>query len=113
MNTNTTRIKVETYDMEWYASDGNLIKFDNKKAKFFLTWGTSPSSVANPYNNTTSPIRVSKGYIDLVGLQILNAGDADKVDAAENTAYGYLDSKYLFTKYYTMEVTVVILIGLK
>lgn len=103
MNTNTTRIKVETYDMEWYASDGNLIKFDNKKAKFFLTWGTSPSSVANPYNNTTSPIRVSKGYIDLVGLQILNAGDADKVDAAENTAYGYLDSKYLFTKYYTMD----------
>lgn len=103
MNTNTTRIKVETYDMEWYASDGNLIKFDNKKAKFFLTWGTSPSSVANPYNNTTSPIRVSKGYIDLVGLQILNAGDADKVDAAENTAYGYLTSKYLFTKYYTMD----------
>lgn len=103
MNTNTTRIKVETYDMEWYASDGNLIKFDNKKAKFFLTWGTSPSSVANPYNNATSPIRVSKGYIDLVGLQILNAGDADKVDASENTAYGYLTSKYLFTKYYTMD----------
>lgn len=103
MNINTTRIKVETYDMEWYASDGNLIKFDNNKAKFFLTWGTSPSSVANPYNNTTSPIRVSKGYIDLVGLQILNAGDADKVDAAENTAYGHLTSKYLFTKYYTMD----------
>ena len=103
MNTNTTRIKVENYDMEWIASDGNPIKFDNKKAKFFLTWGTEPSSVANPYNNATSPIRVSKGYIDLVGLQIPNAGDADKVDAAENTAYGYLSSKYLFTKYYTMD----------
>lgn len=103
MNTNTTRIKVENYDMEWIASDGNPIKFDNKKAKFFLTWGTEPSSVADPYNNATSPIRVSKGYIDLVGLQIPNAGDADKVDAAENTAYGYLSSKYLFTKYYTMD----------
>lgn len=103
MNINTTRIKVENYDMEWIASDGNPIKFDNKKAKFFLTWGTEPSSVANPYNNATSPIRVSKGYIDLVGLQIPNAGDADKVDAAENTAYGYLSSKYLFTKYYTMD----------
>lgn len=103
MNINTTRIKVETYDMEWYAKDGNLIKFDNKKAKFFLTWGTEPSTVANPYNNATSPIRVSKGYIDLVGLQIRNAGDADKVDAAENTAYGYLTSNYLFTKYYTMD----------
>lgn len=103
MNINTTRIKVETYDMEWYAKDGNLIKFDNKKAKFFLTWGTEPSTVANPYNNATSPIRVSKGYIDLVGLQMRNAGDADKVDAAENTAYGYLTSNYLFTKYYTMD----------
>lgn len=103
MNINTTRIKVETYDMEWYAKDGNLIKFDNKKAKFFLTWGTEPSTVANPYNNASSPIRVSKGYIDLVGLQIRNAGDADKVDAAENTAYGYLTSNYLFTKYYTMD----------
>lgn len=103
MNTNTTRIKVETYDMEWYAKDGNLIKFDNKKAKFFLTWGTEPSTVANPYNNASSPIKVSKGYIDLVGLQIRNAGDADKVDAAENTAYGYLTSNYLFTKYYTMD----------
>lgn len=103
MDVNTTRIKVKTYDMEWKASDGNLIRFDNRKAKFYLTWGTTPSSVANPYNNTTAPIRVSKGYIDLVGLQILNAGDADKVDAAENTAYGYLTSKYLFTKYYTMD----------
>lgn len=103
MNINTTRIKVETYDMEWYAKDGNLIKFDNKKAKFFLTWGTELSTVANPYNNASSPIRVSKGYIDLVGLQIRNAGDADKVDAAENTAYGYLTSNYLFTKYYTMD----------
>ena len=59
--------------MEWIASDGNPIKFDNKKAKFFLTWGTEPSSVANPYNNATSPIKVSKGYIDLVGLQIPKA----------------------------------------
>lgn len=103
MDVNTTRIKVKTFDMEWIASDGKLIKFDNRKAKFFLTWGTTPSSVANPYNNATTPIRVSKGYIDLVGLQILNAGDADKVDAAENTAYGYLTSNYLFTKYYTMD----------
>lgn len=103
MDVNTTRIKVESFDMEWIANDGNLIKFDNRKAKFFLTWGTEPSPVVNPYNNTTSPIRVSKGYIDLVGLQVINAGDADKVDAAENTAYGYLTSKYLFTKYYTMD----------
>lgn len=103
MDVNTTRIKVNTFDMEWVASDGNLIRFDNRKAKFFLTWGDEPSSVSNPYNNATSPIRVSKGYIDLVGLQIRNAGDADKVDAAENTPYSYLSSDYIFTKYYTMD----------
>ena len=103
MDVNTTRIKVDTYDMEWVASDGKLIKFDNTKAKFYLTWGTSPATVNNPYNNTSSPIRLSKGYIDLVGLQIRNAGDADKVDAAENTAYSFLSSDYLFTKYYTMD----------
>lgn len=103
MDVNTTRIKVRTYDMEWRDDEGNLIKFDNRKAKFFLTWGKGSSAVANPYNNATSPIRVSKGYIDLVGLQIQNAGDADKVDAAESTPYGYLTSNYLFTKYYTMD----------
>lgn len=103
MDINTTRIKVKTFDMEWIASDGKLIRFDNTKAKFFLTWGTAPSPVNNPYSNAISPIRVSKGYIDLVGLQIRNAGDADKVDAAENTPYGYLTSQYLFTKYYTMD----------
>lgn len=103
MDVNTTRIKVDTFDMEWRDSKGELIRFDNTKAKFFLTWGTSASKLANPYNNSYNPIRVSKGYIDLVGIQIPNAGDADKVDAFENTPYGYMNSNYLFTKYYTMD----------
>lgn len=103
MDVNTTRIKVDTFDMEWRDSKGELIRFDNTKAKFFLTWGTSASPVSNPYNNSHDPIRVSKGYIDLVGIQIPNAGDADKVDASENTPYGYMNPNYLFTKYYTMD----------
>lgn len=83
MDANTTRIKVNSYDMEWYAKDGQLIKFDNTKAKFYLTWGDTPSSVASPYSNVGGSYKVSKGYIDLVGLNKENAGDADTIDAKE------------------------------
>lgn len=113
MDVNTTRIKVKTFDMEWRASNGELIKFDNNKAKFFLTWGTEPSTVKSPYVTVTvtneddgtesSVIRVSKGYIDLVGLQKQNASTTDTIDASEKSPYGYLDSNKLFTKYYAMD----------
>lgn len=112
MNVNTTRIKVKTFDMEWRDSNGELIKFDSNKAKFYLTWGTTPSSVKSPYvtvtvagedNVETSVIRVSKGYIDLVGLQKQNATVADTIDSSEKNPYSYLDSNKLFTKYYAMD----------
>ena len=103
MDANTTRIKVNSYDMEWYAKDGQLIKFDNTKAKFYLTWGDTPSSVASPYSNVGGSYKVSKGYIDLVGLNKENAGDADTIDAKENNPYAYLNSNRLFTKYYSMD----------
>lgn len=103
MDANTTRIKVETYDMEWKGSDGNLIKFDNNKAKFYLTWGTTPSAVKNPYSNADGNYRVSKGYIDLVGFNKENAESADTIDASENKPYTYLSNTKLFTKYYDMD----------
>lgn len=46
MDANTTLYQVNSYDMEWYAKDGQLIKFDNTKAKFYLTWGNTPSNVS-------------------------------------------------------------------
>lgn len=103
MDANTTRIKVKTYDMEWVDSKGELIKFDNNKAKFYLTWGTTKSSVKNPYSNTDKNYRVSKGYIDLVGFNKENAISTDVVDASEASPYTYLNSSRLFTKYYTMD----------
>lgn len=103
MDANTTKIKVKTYDMEWKDSSGNLIKFDNTKAKFYLTWGTTPSSVKNPYSNTNGNYRVSKGYIDLVGFNKENAESLDTIDASENKPYAYLSTDKLFTKYYAMD----------
>lgn len=106
---NTTRIKVNNYDMEWYDTDGKLIKFDNTKAKFYLTWGDKPQSVVSPYQSVktaesaTAQIRLSKGYIDFVGLNIENAGTVDKVDGSEKNPYAYLNTNRLFTKYYSMD----------
>ena len=107
MKANTTKIKVETYDMEWRNSEGNLIKFDNTKAKFYLCWGNIPSTVANPYKTVTkggaTEYRVSKGYIDLVGLNITGAASSDVIDGYESKPYAYLNSDRLFTKYYNMD----------
>ena len=103
MDANTTRIKVKTYDMEWRDSEGNLIKFDNTKSKFYLTWGTKPSTVSNPYSNVKDDISISKGYIDLVGLNKENAEAIDKIDASEKNPYTYLNPNRLFTKYYSMD----------
>lgn len=102
MNLNTTVIKVEDYDMEWRDNEGNLIKFDNKSAKFYLTYGTNACTVENPYQyNTSKPkeTTVKYGYIDLVGLN-----DSGKNPGGyENTSYGQLNSNRLFKKYYAMD----------
>lgn len=102
MNLNTTVIKVEDYDMEWRDSEGELIKFDNKSAKFYLTYGTNACTVKNPYNyNTTKPedTTVRYGYIDLVGLN----DSGNNPGGCENTSYGQLNSNRLFKKYYAMD----------
>lgn len=103
MDANTTKIKVKTYDMEWRDSGGNLMKFDNNKSKFYLTWGTTPSTVRNPYSNANGNYRVSLGYIDLVGFNKENAESSDTIDASENKPYTYLSTDKLFTKYYAMD----------
>lgn len=103
MDANTTKIKVKTYDMEWRDSGGNLMKFDNNKSKFYLTWGTTPSTVRNPYSNADGNYRVSLGYIDLVGFNKENAESSDTIDASENKPYTYLSTDKLFTKYYAMD----------
>lgn len=102
MNLNTTVIKVTDYDMEWKDENGKLMKFDNKSAKFYLTYGTTPCSVENPYlYNSSKPAetQLKYGYIDLVGLG--SAGN--EPGGQENTSYAYLNSNRLFKKYYSMD----------
>ena len=41
LNCNTTRLKIETYDQEWYDKDGNLMSFDTDNASFVLFWGNT------------------------------------------------------------------------
>lgn len=94
------RIKVEHFDMEWkigtdnsYSENGEPIKFSTESAKFYLTFGTTACSVANPFNTTDTT--VIPGYIDLVGIN---------ADGYEKAAYTTTDvDKKLFKKYYAMD----------
>lgn len=101
MDANTTKIKVKSYDIEWYDG-GSLIKFDSNKSKFFLTWGTD-KAISNPYSNKSGNIKISLGYVDLVGLNKSGAQSVDVVDASEKSPYAFLETGKLFCKYYTMD----------
>jgi hypothetical protein len=108
IDTNTTRIKVKSYDMEWYDSTGNLIRFNNTKAKFLLTCGNNICPTATPYNKVTNDgnstsILLLNGYIDMVGLNKENPSDVDKIDNSEEAPYQYLNSNRIFSKYYNMD----------
>lgn len=48
---NTTRIKIETYDQEWYDSNGNLMSFDMENPSFVLFMGSTDSN-GNYYSCT-------------------------------------------------------------
>ena len=100
MDSNTTVIKVTDYDMEWKTSNDSLIKFNNKSAKFYLTYDTNKCDVENPYKKETDgTIKVRYGYIDLVGL----SDGSNNPGGQEKTSYPYLNSNRLFKKYYAMD----------
>lgn len=105
INSNRTVINVDDYDMEWYVknNDGSesLIKFNDEKAKFYLTYDTDkPLTVANPYDVTGGKVQLQYGYIDLVGL--------GSTDGSEKSAYNNIGttsklSSYLYKKYFSMD----------
>lgn len=96
MESNTTKIKVKSYDLEWIDSNtGKPIQFSNNEAKFYLTYGTTPCKGVTPYTlDSTTPI-LNVGYIDLVGF--------NNTDAFEKSAFKGLNSDRILTKYYTMD----------
>lgn len=103
MDVNTTKIKVKTYDMEWFDNNtGKPIQFSNICGKFYLTYGTEPCSEINPYKliaGESAPTFLY-GYIDLVGL---DDGGAINAGASEKKPYSYLSSDRIFTKYYNLD----------
>lgn len=101
----TTKIVVDKYDMEWYRTETDLIKFSTESAKFYLMIGTTPYSSMNPYTtNSAGNGAVNAdaiGYIDLVGIK--NGNNDPK--GYEKSAYainGGMNTK-LFKKYYAMD----------
>lgn len=117
MGVNTTRLKVNTYDIEWVAKSGNLIKFArNNQVNFYLAWAntnatgmpikilgtdgqtttfsefpTSYSSIAIPDSNVCAP-----GYVDLIGL----GGQYKEKNAP---AFSSLNKNMLFTRWYSLD----------
>lgn len=107
MSTNTTIIKVKTYDMIWKDSSGNPIKFSNTKCKFLLTYGTKACDMADPYRQDTAAVEKAYcklGYIDMVGLNKPGATSAEAIDGYEQTVFAQLvANNRMYHKYYAMD----------
>jgi len=98
MESDTTLIKVRNYDMEWVDGD-KLISFANDKGAFYLSYDEN-APTTNPYQGSSSPIKVLYGYIDLVGF-----GD---IGVYEKSAYKLTSdfnnfSDVIMRKYYSMD----------
>lgn len=103
---NTTIIKVNTYDMEWYDSNDSLIQFSNIKCKFLLEYtGTGDTSqIAAPYVQDGIKGYCTSGYIDMVGLNKTGATTPEKIDGYEQTRFEQLvPSSRMYLKYYQMD----------
>ena len=103
----TTKIVVDKYDMEWY-SEGSLITFDSETAaKFYLTFNLTKYPGSNPYNvSAKNTAEDAIGYVDLVGVK--GTADPEGFEISAYTATGTLISnglsnKKLFRKYYAMD----------
>ena len=103
INSPTTKIVVDSYDMEWFITDAatgkkELIKFDDSQGKFYLAINLSAYQGANPYDKTNLDVAQNAiGYIDLVGV------NADGYENNPYTADGGLKKSRLFKKYYSMD----------
>lgn len=102
----TTKILVDDYDMEWrtddnwnYSETGNLIKFTNECASFYLTFGTDKPTSSPFYTNLDGKPEVMPYYIDLVGVN----GSLNAPYYEANAYKGVKLNERLFKKYYAMD----------
>lgn len=92
------KIKVLDYDMEWYENN-EPFAFSDEKAKFFLRWGTEPTTATEPlYQKVgTKDVSLENGYISLAGFNVPD-------NESEGTAYKTTDMRdKLFKRYYAMD----------
>ena len=100
----TTKIIVDTYDMEWLDEDGKPIVFDDISCKFYLAYNLNKYEHENPYDSSNESYVASDaiGYIDLVGIK----GGNNDPGGAENKPYsgdGGLSTTRLFKKYFALD----------
>ena len=113
MDVNTTALKVKTYDMEWKEENGDLIKFDQSSAVFYLCWAPDDEHFYNidgtqseiP-SSTTSPVDVAasncaKGFIDLASFN--NSAICEK--ATYILPAGRSASEVVFRRWYMLDPT--------
>lgn len=103
LNSPTTRIKVDKYDLEWRLDTGELIKFDSEtSAKFYLAFTLNAYPGEQPYDTTTKNAKTDAiGYIDLIGVK--GTGSSGGFETTEYNAGGGLSNTKLFRKYYAMD----------
>lgn len=92
------KIKVLKYDMEWYEND-EPFAFSDSGAKFFLRWGTEPTTATEPlYQKLDSEhVSLENGYISLAGFNVPD-------NESEGTAYPATDMRnQLYKRYYAMD----------
>lgn len=114
VNTNTTVIQVEDYDLEWRTPSGNLIQFAQETPSFYLAEGFVEDGVVCvygidgqtvPLSNFTSQYQATtcfKGYVDSVGLGTGASAEGNSplvIQAPDDIKSGDL----LFVKYYSMD----------
>lgn len=95
LDINTTRIKVTTYDMQWDMA------FNDKNAKFYLTYGKDPCPIVNPMSSVNGSLALVNGYIDLAGFATETGGDG--IDAYEVTPFKFLAKNRIMVKYFSMD----------
>lgn len=118
MDVNTTKIKVNSFDLEW-NTDSGLIKFDRGKnqATFYLCWcdlnnnnqiyimsgsedikANNPTQLTNIFSADWKT--VAKGYIDLVGVGNTSYYEKNAYLMPNGTS---IDENTLFVRTYTID----------
>lgn len=120
-DTNTTKLKVDTYDLEWFSGnsvDGrvtssDLLSFSQTGSTFYLTWGKRSSqgniqiydgsdtlidissfNLEAPYRST-----ILKGYVDSVGIQNGSGEGGKAITVPEGTSM----NNCLFFRWYSLD----------